>query len=785
MTTLTNVEVENRLNQYRPRPYQAPILKALADGYKRVLAILPRRAGKDITALNYVIRQMWDNPGVYYYIFPTYSQAKKVIWDSITNEGKRILDYFPKELVLQLNSQEMKIRMMAKGGKTSLFQLIGSDNYDCFDDKTEILTSEGWKLFKDLNQKEEVATLNPETLTFEWKFPAKYLEYDFAGELYSITNSSMDFAVTPNHRFFVKSTKNIYKFREISEESIKGDMIPSTCFYKGNKVDKIEGYDSYTFMKFLGLFLSEGCVFKNNKCYRITISQTKESVREEIKEILHEMGLNFCEHSGGFNIENKKLYEYCAKFGKCDEKYVPKEILNLSKVHLHLLFEYLMLGDGHRCDTYTAYYSTSKRLIDDVQEIIIKLGLSGNIREKVQKKSIIKNRTVVPKKILYEIRIRFSKFKRLKGANGKKYIKKIPYKGKVYCVSVPNQVIKVRRNGFEMWSGNSLMGTNPRGCVFSEYALQDPLAYQYIRPILTANGGWALFISTPRGKNHLWSLYQLAKESPDWFNYKLTIDDTNHIALSEIEKERKDGIMSEDMIQQEYYTSFEMGVEGAYYSRYIDRCKREGKISEVSWESGFKVHTAWDIGVRDQTSIIFFQTIGQTVRIIDCYENSKQGLEHYAEVLANKPYLYGTHIAPHDIKVKEWGSGITRIEKARQLGINFTLSGDYYITDGIEACRSLFSKIWIDQKKCEPLIKALENYRQEYDSKKKVYLPRPLHDFSSHYADAFRYLAVSLPKTADQLTAQDIEMKYQEACYGSNGKLPNFFQDTYQNNGAF
>lgn len=461
MTTLTNVEVENRLNQYRPRPYQAPILKALADGYKRVLAILPRRAGKDITALNYVIRQMWDNPGVYYYIFPTYSQAKKVIWDSITNEGKRILDYFPKELVLQLNSQEMKIRMMAKGGKTSLFQLIGSDNY------------------------------------------------------------------------------------------------------------------------------------------------------------------------------------------------------------------------------------------------------------------------------------------------------------------------------------NSLMGTNPRGCVFSEYALQDPLAYQYIRPILTANGGWALFISTPRGKNHLWSLYQLAKESPDWFSYKLTIDDTNHIALSEIEKERKDGIMSEDMIQQEYYTSFEMGVEGAYYSRYIDRCKREGKISEVPWESGFKVHTAWDIGVRDQTSIIFFQTIGQTVRVIDCYENSKQGLEHYAEVLANKPYLYGTHIAPHDIKVKEWGSGITRIEKARQLGINFTLSGDYYITDGIEACRSLFSKIWIDQKKCEPLIKALENYRQEYDSKKKVYLPRPLHDFSSHYADAFRYLAVSLPKTADQLTAQDIEMKYQEACYGSNGKLPNFFQDTYQNNGAF
>ncbi len=458
--SLTSVEIERRLNEYKPRPYQAPILKALAEGYKRVLAILPRRAGKDITALNYVIRQMWEKPGVYYYIFPTYSQAKKVIWDSMTNDGKKILDYFPKELVLQLNSQEMKVRMMAKGGQTSLFQLIGSDNYD------------------------------------------------------------------------------------------------------------------------------------------------------------------------------------------------------------------------------------------------------------------------------------------------------------------------------------SLMGTNPRGCVFSEYALQDPLAYQYIRPILTANGGWALFISTPRGKNHLWTLYQLAQQSPDWFCYKLSLTETNHIPLSEIEKERRDGIMSEDMIQQEYYTSFEMGIEGSYYSRYVDRCKRESRIGPVPWESGFKVHTAWDIGVRDQTSIIFFQTIGQTVRVIDCYENSKHGIEHYAEVLANKPYLYGTHIGPHDIRVKEWGSGMTRIEKARQLGIQFTVSPNFEIPDGIEACRSLFSKIWIEEEKCEDLIKALENYRQEYDSKKKVYLPRPLHDWSSHYADAFRYLALSLPKTADSLSPQELEAHYQEATYGVDEKLPAFFKDTYQT-GAF
>ena len=446
------MEVERKLNSFTPRVYQAPLLKALDTGFKRVLAILPRRAGKDITALNYVIRQMWDHPGVYYYIFPTYSQAKKVIWDSMTNDGKRILDYFPKELVRQKNSQEMKIRMVSKTGEESLFQLIGSDNYD------------------------------------------------------------------------------------------------------------------------------------------------------------------------------------------------------------------------------------------------------------------------------------------------------------------------------------SLTGTNPKGCVFSEYALQDPLAYQYIRPILTANGGWAFFISTPRGKNHLWQLAELARVSPDWYYCKLGVEDTHHIPMEEIERERREGLMSEDMIQQEYFTSFEMGVEGSYYGKYIDSAKREGRVGVVPWEGAFKVHTAWDIGVRDSTTIIFFQTIGQTIRIIDCYENSKEGLDHYAAILSGKPYLYGMHIAPHDIRVKEWGSGITRFEKARQLGIKFTIADNYEIADGIEACRSLFSKLWIDEKACETLVNALENYRQEYDSKRKVYRPRPLHDWSSHYADAFRYLAISLPKTRDGCSPEDLEKRYQKAVWGNEGKMPKFFQ---------
>lgn len=776
-TTLTSVEINRRLNEFKPRSYQLPILKALDEKFKRVLAILPRRAGKDITALNYVIRKMWEEPGVYYYIFPTYAQAKKVIWDSITNDGKRMLDYFPKELVTQLNGQEMKIRMKNKDGTESLFQLIGSDNYDCFDDETEILTVDGWKYFKDVSKKDKVATLNQTSHQFEWQYPVKTMKYDFDGELFAIKNSGVDFRVTPNHRFYVKSIKNIYKFKEISDPTIKWDMVPSQCQWKGEDRDKILGYDSLTFLSFLGLFLSEGCTFSNHKCYRVTISQIKPSVRTEIKRILKEMDLNYCETKDGFNVENKKLYEYCSQFGLCDQKFIPKDILNLSKKHLHLLFEYLIIGDGHRCKGYSAYYSTSKRLIDDVQEIVIKLGFSGNIRVKPQKPSKIKGRVINSKRTLYQITVRFSKFKRMTGAGRKKYIHTVPYKGKVYCVSVPNQIIKVRRNGFEMWSGNSLMGTNPRGCVFSEYALQDPLAYQYLRPILTANQGWALFISTPRGKNHLWQLAELAKQSPEWFYIQLSIDDTEHIPLEEIEKERREGLMSEDMIQQEYYCSFEMGVEGSIYAKYLEKMRLNGRIGDVPVEAGFKVHTAWDIG-RDMTSIIFFQTIGQTVRIVDCYEKTGENMEFFARVLDSKNYLYGKHFFPHDMRVKEWaGSNYTRLEKARQLGLKGTIVDNISIEDGIEIVRNSLSKISINKSTCHPLIDALENYRREYDSKHKVYKLNPLHDKFSHMADCLRYLCLGLPKTRDGLSAEDLEARYQQARHGNQANLPPIFRD--------
>lgn len=448
-----NIYEQIHLNKFQPRDYQIPLLKAFEkDGYTRGLLVWPRRSGKDILAFNFCIRQLLKKVGSIYYVFPTYSQGKKVLWDGITSDGQRILDYIPKTLVESMNATEMKIRLV----NGSIFQVVGSENY------------------------------------------------------------------------------------------------------------------------------------------------------------------------------------------------------------------------------------------------------------------------------------------------------------------------------------NSLMGTNPMGCVFSEYALQDPAAYQYIRPILMANGGWVIFISTPRGKNHLFNIYQIAKDNPEhWYCSKLTVEDTDHVSMADIQREIDDGVMSEDLVQQEFFTSFDLGVEGAYYTKYLDRMRVNQQIGVVPWEPGYKVHTAWDLGVRDSTVIIYFQCVGQTVRIIDCYEGKDMGLDHYIKVVQQKPYIYGRHFAPHDIGVREFTSGLARIDIARNMGINFTIAPQLSIQDGIEAVRTKLARIWIDEAKCAPLIKALESYRKDFDSKNMIYKANPRHDWASHYADCMRYLVLCLGKVSDTTSPEDLDKRYRESRMGGQQDLPAMFRDMY------
>lgn len=324
----------------------------------------------------------------------------------------------------------------------------------------------------------------------------------------------------------------------------------------------------------------------------------------------------------------------------------------------------------------------------------------------------------------------------------------------------------------------SLVGTNPYAVILSEYSLMPPDIFSFIRPILAANGGWCAIVGTPRGKNHLWQLWKIAQELPEWKIFVHKASEINHIDHEVLVQERAQ--MDEGLYLQEYECSFERGISGSFYGTYLDALKLRGQIGHVPWEPGLLTYTSWDIGVNDATTIIFFNVVGDgsVIRIIDCYSNNNLGLDHYAKILQDKPYKYGKHFAPHDIKVREWGGGaVTRYEKARQLGLEFTLIDQVGVIDGIENVWTHFNKLWIDAEKCRSLINALENYRKEWDEIKQMYLPKPIKSWANHYADAMRYLCMSLHKTKRGMSSEDFDRQKAQALYGNQADLPRFFRD--------
>lgn len=292
-----------------------------------------------------------------------------------------------------------------------------------------------------------------------------------------------------------------------------------------------------------------------------------------------------------------------------------------------------------------------------------------------------------------------------------------------------------------------LVGANPVGCVFSEYSLQDPQAWDLIRPILAENKGWAIFIYTPRGKNHGHDLYNMAKNNEKWFSEILTVDDTHAVTQEAINDERNAG-MSEEMIQQEFYCSFEAGIQGAYYSHEVVRAKKEGRILTFPVLADVAIDTYWDLGMDDSMAIWFAQDVGREIHLVDYLEGAGEGLQYYFKELQKKSmekgYIYGQHVAPHDIKVRELGTGKSRRSTAKSLGIEFKVARKVQQKeDGINAVRNIFPICFFHSKNCARGINALENFKKEFDTKKKTFMSQPVRDWAKHGADAFETLAIS------------------------------------------
>lgn len=299
---------------------------------------------------------------------------------------------------------------------------------------------------------------------------------------------------------------------------------------------------------------------------------------------------------------------------------------------------------------------------------------------------------------------------------------------------------------------NNLVGAGVAGVTFSEFALANPSAWGYIRPMVEANNGWAAFISTPRGRNHFRDLYQMATENPDWFAETLSITDTGALTPKQIKDSLAEyiALYGEDIgraqFMQEYECSFNAAILGAFYAREMVAIRSEGRIDAVE-ALPRPVHRAWDIGVRDDTSIWWFQVVGGQVYVLDCYTANGVGVDHYAEIIEQRRqdhgWLDGTDFVPHDAKVKEWGTGRTRVETMQGLGLHPQVVPMAGLLDGINAARQTLPRC-VFHPRCEEVgISALEQYRREWDDDNKVFKQNPLHDWSSHVSDAFRYLSMA------------------------------------------
>lgn len=262
------------------------------------------------------------------------------------------------------------------------------------------------------------------------------------------------------------------------------------------------------------------------------------------------------------------------------------------------------------------------------------------------------------------------------------------------------------------------------------------------------NKGYAIWIGTPKGKNEFFRLYDIGKSDPEWYAKLLTVNDTGILSDDELRDARK--VMTEEEYNQEFLCSFDASIRGAYYATEIQKARQDGRIKSGIYDASLLVHKVWDLGIGDPMSIGFYQRLGTELRMIDYYESNDKPLKHHVEILQQKAYKYGKHFAPHDIAVRELSSGKSRLEMAKQLGINFEITTNLPVDDGINAGRLMFNRLRIDETNCSFFLDAIAQYRREWDDKKGMFKEKPLHDWTSHAADVHRYAAVAEDRMKNQ-----------------------------------
>lgn len=339
-------------------------------------------------------------------------------------------------------------------------------------------------------------------------------------------------------------------------------------------------------------------------------------------------------------------------------------------------------------------------------------------------------------------------------------------------VQFPN---KARITLYGAENADNLRGMYLDGCIMDEVALmKDSVWGSVIRPLLADRLGWCMFIGTPMGKNLFHKLYMqgLDDDYTDWTSFLYTVEDTDILDWDEVQAARK--TMSSDEFRQEFMCDFEANIKGAYYASIIKYLEDESRMGGYGWIPEYPVHTAWDIGFKDDTAVWFYQVPpGGMPRIIDYHENRQKGVQYFANYIQSLPYVYGEHWAPHDVKKHEFGSGKTIIEQAANLGLYFNPVKKIPIQDGITYVRSFLPRCYFntDNKHVADAVEHLRSYRRDYDERLSVFRKKPVHDGASHAADAFRYLAVSYRDDDESIVGRRIPNHLLQDSYRKHNPL--------------
>jgi intein/homing endonuclease len=703
----------------------------IANGY------LVHNSGKDIVAWNLMIRAAIRRVGLYVYALPSAVQARRVLFDGITLSGQKFLDFIPHELIQSINIQQMKVTLI--NNSTIIF--TGSENYDALrgTNPLGVVISEAA-----YTHPQFYPTIRPALLAsdgFVILISTPFGENHFY-TLYQIAKDNPDDWYSC---FMTINDTNHVSAEEIEREIESGEISPDMaeqeyrCFPAGQSVLMSDGVKNIEDVK-----PDDLCISHSGRIRKVlgVISSHYDGDLIEISSYGSSEVIK-CTPNHPIRILDATTQTYSWKnAGSITEKDLlvfPKMIIknNFSLVSYELcMLIAWYITEGSSFQNGLAYSVGKEEEVERVTLLLSKLNTEYSLMSVENSKCV---NIVVYNTQLVDF------FKSFCGTqSNNKYI--------------PFSLISGFEEEFffELMKGDGCYSESGYSKKYSYTTVSKSLAYQvqilanslpmgfaagiterapYIGNIegrfVNCQRSYSVQITIPpvgRKVKHNWlrrakngigaKIKSIGKShySGTVYNFQVQYDESYVIAGRAV-----------------HNCSFGIGAIGAYYATYLNRMELNNQVGLVDWEPNYPVHSAWDIGVRDSTAILMFQVIGRQVNIIDMYQKSDVGLEHYINVLQNKPYTWGKHIAPHDIAVREFTSGgLSRFEKAAQLGIKFIIAPNISIMDGIESVRTTLPRVYVDNNRCKTLVAALRNYRKQYDAATKTYKPQPLHDENSH-----------------------------------------------------